>query len=167
MHLLKVIVTCGDNSSWCLITLITHHGELKALTSCSGAKDGLELVHAGHVFEKYWIGAFSIQTFDPDQVGAVMLHWGPCSVWWAEGLGESKETIMRMESLNVNIESGASIIWIKFSFIFCSHQISLQLFSKCLTGGILFIENFTFIIIGNFVSQPIFKILQYNTQSYK
>ena len=30
------LVTCGDKSSWCLITLITHLGELKALTFCSG-----------------------------------------------------------------------------------------------------------------------------------
>ena len=36
MHLFQIIVTCGENSSWCLITLITHLGELKALTSCSG-----------------------------------------------------------------------------------------------------------------------------------
>lgn len=66
---------------------------------------GLELVHAGCVLEKHRLGAFSIRAFDTNQVGAIVLHWGPCSVWWAEeGLGGRKETVMRMESLNINME---------------------------------------------------------------
>ena len=44
------------------------------LAIVSIVNDGLELVHAGYVLEKYWMGAFSIQAFDLDQVGAVMLH---------------------------------------------------------------------------------------------
>ena len=119
----------ADNSSWCLMTPITHLGEVKALTSCSGRSAPVgscphsqrwsgagpcwpctwKILDAGFLHSSLWPW--------PSGSRYVTLRSTQCLVG-REGLGESKETVIRMESLNVNMESRASFIWTVFFYFF-------------------------------------------------
>lgn len=60
---------------------------------------GLQLLHAGHVFEKSSIGVLWIGTADSCYLGAIVLDDGPRSFLYAEMGEEREETITSLQKL--------------------------------------------------------------------
>ena len=151
MHLWQAIVTCGDKSSWCLITLITHLGELKVLTSCS--EKSAPVGSCQH--SQWWSGAGPCWLCTWKILDGGFLHssfwpWPTASCYAAlrstqclvGRRGVERKKGDGNEDGIIKCKYGKQSIWIQFSFFlfffFCSHQISLQLKSM---SGILKMFN--------------------------
>ena len=128
----------ADNSSWCLRTLITHLGELKALTSCSGRSAPV----GSCPHSQWWSGAGPCWPCTWKILGAGFLHssfrcWPSGSRYAAlrstqclvgrRGVGRKQGD--RNEDGIIRCKYGKQSIFYlnRFLLFFCSHQISLQL----------------------------------------